>query len=216
MKPRHWAVVVLGYLVALAVLAPAGLMAWGVAQVSAGRIVLHGVEGSFWRGRAAQLSIQLPRRAPVLLQAVSWQLAPHRLLTGGAPLRIENRAGDLVLGAGLGPATGGVVLSDARLKTSVAVLAPLLDTPWVRGAVGELELHGARLTLGADRQGRLEGELRIQSGPLPAGVYRLSVVGEGRRYALRWNGPLGPKAMSGGGWWDDRLHLDGVPGAVTR
>ena len=216
MKLRHWAVAVLVYLAALAVFAPAGLMAWGVAKASAGRVVLHGVEGSFWRGTAASLSIQVPKQTPLLLRAVSWQLAPHRLLTGGAPLRIDNRAGDLVLGAGLGPTPGGVQLSDARVTASVAVLAPLFDATWTRGAVGELELHSDRFILGDRRQGRLEGELRIQSGPLPAGVYRLSVVGEGRRYALRWNGPLGPKAMSGGGWWDDRLHLDGVPGAVTR
>lgn len=216
MKSRHWLVAMLVYLVALAVFAPAGLMAWGVAKASAGRVALHGVEGSIWRGTAESLSIQVPKQAPLLLRGVSWQLALHRLLTGGAPLRVDNRAGDLILGAGLGPASGGVQLSDARLKTSVAVLAPLFDAAWTRGAVGELELHGDRFTLGQDRQGRLEGELRIQAGPLPAGVYRLSAVGAGQRYTLRWNGPLGPKAMSGGGWWDDRLHLDGVPGAVTR
>jgi hypothetical protein len=221
---RYWLLGLAVYLAALAAWAPAALLVPLGARWGDGRIVLAGLDGSLWNGRAERLELRLPGGPPVRLERVHWRFLPHRLLTGGMPLYIENAAGAPTLAAWLGAVRAGGSWAGFRLGTArvsvpldlLAVRAGGLARP---GLHGRVELRTDGLTLGRPYAGRASGELRVDAGGaggIPPGRYALTLDGRGERLAIRWRGPEGPRAMSGTGWWDGRLHLDGVPGLSGR
>jgi hypothetical protein len=202
------------YLLALAALAPASVLAWLGERFGQGRVAFDGVSGSLWNGRAKRLAVRSPDGRPVALDDVRWQVRPFRLLWGAAPIHVENRAGDLTLRGDLWPLSQGVRLADASLSMPLARLATSLAAPMAKGLSGDFELSSSAIRLARPYRGKAEGTLRVTAGKLPAGTYAIDVEGAGDKINLHWHGPQGPRAMSGGGWWDGALHLDGVPGAV--
>lgn len=215
MNIRHGVAGLLAYVVALIALAPAALLAPLADAYSGGRIGLSGLSGGFWNGAAERLEIRAAGHPSLRLDQVRWRIRPQRLLTGDAPVFIENRGGDLTLSGWVCPAGDGIRLSRAQLAAPLASLVPHLPGLAGQGLAGELRLAADDLTLGKRYVGKGSGELRLDAGgnlKLPIGRYVLALEGKGERMAIRWNGPQGPRVMSGGGEWDGRLHLDGVPG----
>jgi hypothetical protein len=201
---------VLVYSVALAVLAPASVLAWLATSQSAGRLAFAEVSGSLWAGRAGSLLVTVDAGKTLRLDDVRWRIEPQRLLLGGAPMRFSNTAGDLVASLGIDPVSQE--LTDLQLRARLETLSPFLGSELTQGLTGEIRLQSPRIRPAGDRRGKLDGEVLVDAGRLPSGTYSLGLIGEGRRFAIRWSGPRGPRPMSGSGWWDDRLHLDGLPG----
>lgn len=216
MKMRQWLFGMVVYLMALAWLAPASLQAWLTTTLSHGRVLLGEPTGSFWSGRASTLDIVIPGSAPVRLQDVKWRISPFRLLLGEPPVQVENKSGMVVLSGKVRSVDGGFGLSDFKASGRLETLAPYLKGGLTQGLAGDANLRADDVSLGKEKLGKLDVEMRVSSGRLPAGTYSLALTGEGKRFLIRWSGPKGPKAMSGGGYWDDTLHLDGVPGSITR
>ena len=78
-------------------------------------------------------------------------------------------------------------------------------------------MNARDMLLASRDRGTMLGKVDLRAGRLPTGASVLSLKGAGRQLKMRWNGPQGPQAMSGGGWWDgSSLHMDGLPGAITR
>ncbi len=220
LSARHWLVGLMIFLIALAVFAPAQLLVYPAAHYSAGRLALIGVSGSLWHGRAERLDYSPASARPLRLEGIEWRLLPHRLLTGQPPVFIESAGGDLTMSGWLAP-TGpgwrpdGARLIGFRLEAALATVAERL------GGVsqGNLTLRTEELRLGAAYAGTAKAELHLNDAgqaKIPTGRYDLDLEGRGERLAIRWNGPLGPRSMSGTAWWDGQLHLDGVPGLAGR
>ncbi len=216
MRIRQWLFGILVFLIALAVMAPAELHGWLTTTFSKGRVLLGEPTGSFWTGRAKTLDILIPGAEPVRLQEVRWRISPLRLLLGKPPVHIENTSGMVVLSGEVRPVDGGFGLSDFKASGRLETLAPYLKGGLAKDLAGDANLHADDVSLGKEKRGKLDAELRVSSGRLPAGTYSLALTGDGKRFLIRWSGPKGPKAMSGSGHWDDTLHLDGVPGSITR
>jgi hypothetical protein len=216
MRIRQWLFGILVFLVSLAVMAPAELQGWLTTTLSKGRVLLGEPAGSFWSGRANTLDILIPGSAPIRLQEVKWRISPHHLLLGKPPVHLENKSGMVVLSGKVRSVTGGFGLSDFRASGRLETLAPYLKGGFAKGLAGEASLRSDDVSLGDEKLGKLDVEMRVSNGRLPAGTYSLALTGEGKRFLIRWAGPKGPKAMSGGGHWDNTLHLDGVPGSITR
>jgi hypothetical protein len=216
MMLRRWIFGLALYLAALVALAPATLLAWLGSELSGGRLVLSGVAGGFWTGQAERLVLCPPAGPPLTLNQVRWNFQPYRALWGAAPVQIENGSGDVTLSTQLWPTSGGARLAHFRLQTTLGTLAPYLAAPMADGLNGDLQLDSQDISLGSSFQGGMTGAIRVAGGRLPPGTYGLDVSGAGRRLNIRWNGPQGPRSMSGGGWWDGNLHMDGLPGAITR
>ncbi|NCS66059.1 MAG: hypothetical protein COS39_00350 [Hydrogenophilales bacterium CG03_land_8_20_14_0_80_62_28] len=216
MTLRRWLFGLVLYLIALAALAPATLLAWLVNESSAGRLTLLAASGGFWLGQAEGLELRPLAGPALMMNRVRWRIQPYRALWGAAPVQIENAGGDLTLATQLWPVLGGARLARFRLQTGLATLAPYLAAPMAKGLRGELRLASPDIRLAKPYRGRASGEIQIDGGRLPVGSYSLELAGADRRLNIRWSGPQGPRAMSGGGWWDGKLHMDGLPGAISR
>lgn len=216
MSLRHWLAGLALYLLFMMLFAPAGLLVWMVNSFSDGQVQMTGVTGRFWNGEAGRVLVRIPGELPVELTGVGWQLQPARLLWGAAPLRVENTGGLLALSAQVAPNTDGVCLGRLRLNTRLENLVPYIAMREVASMQGDLHLESESICLGRKYAGKVQGELNVTAGNLPLGSYELVFTGAGPKLNLQWKGPLGPSAMSGGGWWDGALHMDGLPGAITR
>ncbi len=216
MTLRRWLFGLLLYSITLALLAPATLLAWLVDEASAGRLTLLAASGGFWSGQAETLELRPPDGPVLTLNSVRWRIKPYRALWGAAPVQVENMGGDITLASDLWPVAGGVRLTRFRLQTSLTTLAPYLAAPMAKGLRGELRLDSPDMRLAKPYRGRATGEILIDGGRFPPGRYSLELTGADRRLNIRWSGPQGPRAMGGGGWWDGKLHLDGLPGAISR
>ncbi len=204
------------YVLGLMLLAPASLLTWGIGRWAGGKVQMVNASGSLWNGRMERLQISLPDVGPVALDDVHWRLRPDRLLWGATPIHVENRAGDLVMHTDVGLLRDGVRLADARIELPLARFSGAILSPVAKGLRGDLVMDSDAIRLARPYRGSAQGELRVTAGKLPAGTYSIDIKGEGPKLTFRWNGPKGPRAMSGGGWWDGTLHLDGVPGAISR
>lgn len=176
------------------------------------------VEGSLWRGRAGDVEIGVRRDRPLRFRKLHWRLLPQRLLSGGFPLWIES-VGDIEASGWLRRANGVLQLGEFRAAADLQTVAG--DAARLGGwpARGRIRLETREISLERPYRGRARGELRLDSlGPskIGVGVYLLDFEGRGDRLAIHWNGPQGPRAMSGTGWWDGRLHLDGLAGLMLR
>lgn len=114
------AILVLFFLIALLVTAPARLL--HLAPLPNG-VAVYDVNGSLWQGQAGQISVELPNTPKALrLHNVSWDLSFWSLLTGQLhtsltlPELNNVVSGELVLTAG----RGGVTISDADLGGRIA------------------------------------------------------------------------------------------------
>lgn len=214
MKIQHWIGGLLAYVIALIMLAPATWLAPLAQTYGDDRLHFSGLSGRLWNGAAEHLEIRAGDHPPLRLERFHWRLSPLRLLSGEAPIYIENGGGDLTLSGWLRPLGEGMSVRQTKLETSLATVLAWLPGLAGQGLVGTLSLSADAMTLGKTYAGEGEGVLRIDAAAtlkLPAGRYRLALQGHGGRLGLRWNGPEGPRSMSGSGWWDGRLHLDGAP-----
>lgn len=225
---RHSLVGLVVYLAALLAWAPAQLLAPLIERLAASRVAVTGLSGSLWDGRAEGVALRLPGDRSMRLSQVHWRFRPYRLLTGGAPLFVENAAGDLSLAAWVEPLGGrwwggrgvtGIRLRQLHLVAPLDRLADHAGELARLGLQGQLTLQADDITLARPYAGGASGELRLEAGGapgIPAGRYALNLDGKGERLAIRWRGPEGAQAMSGTGWWDGRLHLDGLSGLGGR
>lgn len=90
---------------------------------------LSGIEGTVWRGSAAEASLN-----GFYLRDLRWQLRPARLLQGGLFYRLEAAPPSGFVDATAGvTATGALVVQDLRMSLSLAGLHLALPVPPIDG-----------------------------------------------------------------------------------
>lgn len=191
--------------------APAGLLAWGLQRISAGKVLLDRPEGTLWHGGAARL-VWMDAGQPLDLGRVNWSWRPLELVRArlGHHIGIDDAALRLRGRIAIGP--GGIELErlDAGLPAEIA--GRLLPAIGLLHPRGEFELEARALRLG--RHGH-SGEATLlwrdaRSGLIdpPLGDYRLQLSpAPGGAGALRLDTLRGPLRAQGEGSWHppDRL-----------
>lgn len=168
--------------IALALAAPATLVAPLVARHTHGALVLAEAEGSAWRGRGT-----LATADGRLAWPLAWRVAPAALLRGALEVALLPVAG--------GPSGFVTLHSNQAALRDAAVDVPLagLGLPGDAVAGGEVRLSTPRALRAADRS---EGTVRIDwtrarlalpgLPPLDLGNVTATLAADGRR----WRGPV--------------------------
>jgi len=147
-------------------------------------VVLSGIDGTLWSGRAAAGSV-----ADLALHDIQWRVRPSRLLIGRLAAQIDVRLSDGFVSAQVSATPSHVALSDVRGSTSIATLGSVLPVSGVRGlanvALKRLELRGGALTT-------LDGDLQLAelevAGFAPNGSRELFSIGS---YAVKFQDSAG-------------------------
>lgn len=232
----------LGAFAALLVWAPATWVASAVAQMSDGRVLLSGAQGTLWQG-SAQVVLSggaQSQSATRLPQGVQWHLQPAwggLQLDVRAPCCASHLRFDLGLAMSLqgadlqgvvlqGPALQSVALRvrahDAQSQWPAQVLAGL-GTPWnTLQLQGDLRVHTEQLVLlFGPSKASMQGQLVLQAQGLssqlstlrPMGSYTLTLQG-GDTPSLQLRTAQGPLQLSGEGQWvGSRLRFSGEASA---
>ena len=204
---RRWLWPLVGvYLIALAVLAPAGLIGWGFEFASKERILFSNTSGTVWSGAADLVSADKGNR----IGRYRWRFLGAPLLTGTLQVAVDS---------GTQP-TATISLTVRRLTIDRLVLQLPLEA--LAGVVPEIGKYGidGKLTVTAENlalslrsiNGNLTGELAEIRSPITRmntiGSYRISVVGHGEQgdvsvATLPGSGLL----LGGGGKFTPPKHL---------
>jgi general secretion pathway protein N len=232
-RPWAWAVcgVLLGTLMATVCWAPAQWLAWGLGQVSQGRLVLQAPRGTVWQG-SAQLGLS-GGAGSLDLQALpgrlAWTLNPS---TQGLSLALQADCcmrEPLMLRVTAGLGQWGVQVSDHRSQWPAGLLTGL-GAPWnTLQPDGQLQLRTNALQLqwAAGRlqwQGLAELTAHDMSSRLstlrPMGSYRVQVTGAANGAftatpQVQLNTLSGALQLSGQGQWlGERLRFTGEASAA--
>lgn len=217
---------VLGCLVALLVFAPAQWLAWGVQELSGGRILLEDTRGTLWHGSARVTLSGGPgtRVATSMPGRLDWRSGIHRQ---GLALQVQAPCCMAKPWAWqLAPRVGGFDLDLAATESQwPAALLSGLGTPWnTLQAQGLLQLRSAGLHLQwvagrSQLSGRAQLDVLNVSSRLstlqPMGSYRLDLQG-GSNPTLVLSTLSGGLQLSGSGQWvGAQLRFRGEASAAT-
>jgi hypothetical protein len=149
-------------------------------------VVLAGVQGTLWSGRAAAASA-----AGVALQDLRWRVRPAALFVGRVSVDLEARLLDGFLNASVSASPSRVRLTDVRASTSIAALRGVLPVSGVRGqasaSFSELLIEGGWPTTAV-------GELRLaqlEAAPFGMSSARLVPIGD---YLVRFQPSATPES----------------------
>lgn len=201
--------------VVLLVLAPAALLASGVAAWSKDRLEFADVEGTVWQGQAVVL-LAAGRQDTVartrLPGVTAWRIEPWQLLLGTLDLTLTNPAVfEAPLSLRMDRARNATV-DAGRLHLPAQVLTGL-GAPWTTiQPGGELALQWDTLHVsGSELRGGLRGEWSGASSRLspitPFGHYRLDADGAFPGAQVHLETLSGPMEMTGNGTIADGFRL---------
>lgn len=161
-------------LLVLLALAPARLLAW---VVPPGQLVVAGLSGSVWHGRAARVEVVTPAGS-LALGRVDWQLSPWSLLGLAPRLQVQSHWGTQRLSGEL-HLVGADTLRINNLSASLDAgllrhLAPLALAGNLSLQAAALELHdGLPRALSEGRLVWQQARWASPRGPIPLGSYVL-------------------------------------------
>ena len=202
----RWRLLVLGlgaYGIALIATAPASLIDARLQDASAGRLRLVQTQGTLWSGKG-QIEIRDRLRRSGVAKSIAWHVQPAYLLRGQLRCDVElDHAGKYfpvtLSRAGIEVADADIDLPAAALGLGVPGLASL-------GLSGDILLHVARISFGADSvhgsatlQWRGAGSAFTRVSPLGHYELRLNAEGAALRASLRTL--QGPLQLDGSGAW---------------
>lgn len=208
LRPLHYGLVALVYLVLVLAWAPASLLAWALPRLTHEAVWLDRPDGSVWSGQAAGLVLRLGSGSMVPLGQVNWQLRPLNILTGHLGYQVTV-AGTEVQGTGrLLTGLDGMELRATRAELPASWLgqvSPDLDL-WQPG--GKLVLETASLVFGRDGPaGRATLrwlDATSARARRPLGSYRAELEGSGRGIGIKLSTEAGPLQLQGSGRWNSR------------
>lgn len=153
-----WRVLLLGlaaFLVALVVVLPAG---W-VGGMLPANVQCANWSGTLWRGQCAQLTVQVPGQAPVVVESTGWRLHALPLLRG-------RLSAEVTLADARGDASARIQMSRSGLLVLRDVSAQLRLDPQFSGGLpsgwrGGVEMQQVELDWDARRVKHLQGEFRF-------------------------------------------------------
>lgn len=205
LRPLHYGLAALVYLVLLLAWAPASLLAWALPRLTHEAVWLDRPDGSVWSGRAAGLAVRLGTGPAVQLGSVNWQLRPQDVLSGHLGYQVTVAGTDVRATGRLLTGLEGMELRATRAELPAGWLgqvSPDLDL-WQPG--GKLVLETASLVFGRDgTAGRatlrwLGATSARVRGPL--GSYRAELEGGGRGVGIKLSTESGALQLQGSGLW---------------
>ena len=179
----------LAFVIALLVVLPAAwLKGWLPPQVACGSL-----GGSVWRGQCSALSVALPGKPPLRLDAVSWQLHALSLLRGRLQADVSLAGADLAASGQITASAGGTLRLEGFTGSGGLDHARLaaLPTGWSARAEARdltLEIAANRITaLGGtllarqlrDARGTAFGDFKIEFPPQADAPFRGMLTDEG-------------------------------------
>ncbi|HYH40487.1 MAG TPA: type II secretion system protein N [Burkholderiales bacterium] len=201
-----------GYGVCLLVLAPASVFAWGVGRATDGMILLEGVDGGLWRGRAARIAFAAPGTRPQALGNLTWDIAVLRLFRGQLAVQLT-LGGEGAKGAGmLVVKPHALVLSQSSLAFPAAALATAFPALSFVSPGGEIALRAQDLAMAGDAvSGQAELDWIDASSALspvkPLGTYRVRLAGKEGPAQFAVTTISGALEISGSGAWSRKTGL---------
>lgn len=193
------------YAICLIITAPASMMAWTVARVSAQIVTLEQPAGGLWRGRAASVVVESAAAGPQRFGSLAWDLRVLRLLTGklAIDLAIDGHA------AGTGRLIvrpRSIQLEQARLTFPAPAVVPLFPALQLVQPAGEIALRTDDLVIdGSAVSGTAEAVWKeaalALSAVKPLGTYRARLEGNGGPVRLDVTTVEGALEVSGRGTW---------------
>lgn len=206
LRPLHYALAALVYLVLLLVWTPASLLAWALPHFTHEAVWLERAEGSVWRGQAAGLVLRLGSNPAMQLGRVSWRLRPQDVFAARLGYQVELAGADI-------RATGVVRAGFKEMELQAARAE--LPASWLGQLSPDLELWqpgGALLfetpSLAFDRDGAAAGKATLRwrnaaSGRVrrSLGSYRADLVGTASGFEIKLSTEAGPLQLQGSGLW---------------
>jgi len=206
LRPLHYALAALVYLVLLLVWAPASLLAWALPHFTHEAVWLERAEGSVWRGQAAGLVVRLGSSPAMPLGRVSWQVRPQDVFAGRLGYQLQVAGADIQAASVLRAGLGGIELRTTRAELPASWLgqvSPDLEL-WQPG--GKLLFETSGLAFGRD--GAADGKATLRwrnaaSGRVrrPLGSYRADLVGTASGFEIKLSTETGPLQLQGSGLW---------------
>lgn len=230
LRPRHYALAVLAYLLLLLAWAPASLLAWALPRFTHEAAWLERAEGSLWNGQAAALVMRLGSGSAVPLGRVNWQLRPQDILTGHLGYQVTVAGADVQATGQLRRGLGGMELRAARTE---------LPASWLGQVSPDLELWqpGGKLLFETDslvfERDSTAGKATLRwldatSAKVrpPLGSYRAELEGNESGVGIKLVTERGALQLQGSGLWspgggmtffglarpapDSRMELEGL------
>ena len=205
LRPLHYGLAVLVYLVLLLAWAPASLLAWALPRMTHEAVWLDRPDGSVWRGQAAGLLLRQGAGPAVQLGRVNWQVRPQDVLTGHLGYQVTVAGSEVQATGMLRAGLKGMELRATRAELPASWLgqvSPDLDL-WQPG--GKLALETDSLVFGRDgTAGRatlrwLDATSARVRGAL--GSYRAELEGGGRGIEIKLSTESGALQLQGAGLW---------------
>jgi general secretion pathway protein N len=205
LRPLHYGLAALVYLVLLLAWAPASLLARALPRLTHEAVWLDRPDGSVWSGQAAGLVMRLGSGSMVPLGRVSWQLRPQDVLTGHLGYQVTVAGTDVQATGMLRPGLKGIELRATRAELPASwlgLVSPDLDL-WQPG--GKLVLETDSLVFGRDGPaGRATLrwlDATSARARLPLGSYRAELEGSGRGIGIKLSTESGALQLQGSGLW---------------
>lgn len=188
------------------------MLAWGIAGLTDGKIVLERPQGGLWSGIAEQVVIATDARGVHRYGKLSWDLLRSPLLKGElvAAVRIE---GASLNGTGrVSLQSNAVCIGNARFELPAAALGDLAPGLSVARFSGSISVYAQDWMCGIER---LRGNATIYwrnvgtglSTHAPLGEYRAHLVGHGSHVEIRVQTLGGLLHVGGHGRWSYRDGL---------
>lgn len=205
LRPLHYGLAVLVYLVLLLAWAPASLLAWALPRMTHEAVWLDRPDGSVWSGQAAGLLLRQGAGPAVQIGRVNWQLRPQDVLTGHLGYQVTVAGSEVQATGMLRAGLKGMELRaiQAELPASwLGQVSPDLDL-WQPG--GKLALATDSLLFGRDGpagQATLRwldaSSARVRR---PLGSYRAELEGSGKGIGIKLSTETGILQLQGSGLW---------------
>jgi general secretion pathway protein N len=205
LRPWHYGLALLIYLLLLLVWAPASLLAWALPHFTHQTVWLVHAEGSVWHGQAAGLSLHSGTGPAAQLGRVNWKLRPQDILTGHLGYQVTVTGSNVQAAGRLRANLKELELIETRAVLPASWLgqiSPNLEL-WQPG--GNLLIETTSLVFGRDgTAGRATLRwLDATSGRVrrTIGSYRAELDGTGSGFDIKLTTEAGPLQLQGSGLW---------------
>lgn len=206
-KVQYVVVALLLYVVFLAALMPAWVLAYFLPRYSEQPIFLERVQGTVWKGRASRLIVQPPAKPAVALKEFEWQILGMPLLQGELGMRFAIAdpfypgKGTIVFGR-----KNRVVLKNFAVQLPASVLSVLAPQLAIWRPGGSLIAHSDEwLWMNGKMEGNVEVQWQNASTALvelpTVGSYRVVIHGAESASQFRVVTLTGPLSVEGSGQW---------------